>query len=180
MTQREGDRFQRTGLLAFVGLFSALCMLFGPLRRDDAAAAAPAAAPAAPAAPAAVGAGYRLGAGDAVRIRVLQDPEFTLEVRIGATGWVSHPALGEVQIGGMTVVAAEAAIAAGLRGRTMPGAPKVSVVVVDTVGGKPSALHHRDGHVAAHFGAGDPPLSANPSRIGKVVKGLKKIFKNPF
>jgi len=54
---------------------------------------------------------YRLGAGDVVRISVYQNPDLTLETRIGEAGTVSYPLLGTVRIGSLPVSAAEKVIA---------------------------------------------------------------------
>lgn len=160
-TQREQGRFQRAGLLASVGFFGLLCLLFGPITRDDSTPSMT---------PSTVGTGYLLGAGDAVRIQLHQQPELTLEARVGNTGWVSHPVLGEVQIGGMTVDAAEDAIAAALRGRAVPGVPRVSVLVVHPADGKTSASQPRDWQDARRIANKDSGLTAIPSRVQAVAE----------
>src|SRR5690349_5698086 len=52
-----------------------------------------------------------LGEGDAIRITVFQNPDLTTETRISEGGTISFPLIGEVAIGGLTPVAAEARIA---------------------------------------------------------------------
>ena len=135
-SQRSG--FHRVGALVLLGAFALLCTLFGfsasaqaPLPAAIGAAAAPAPAPAAE---------YRLGAGDAVRITVYQSPDLTLEARIGETGLVSYPLLGNVKIGGMTVNAAEKLIAEGLKNGNFVKAPQVSVLVTQVRGNQASVL----------------------------------------
>ena len=167
--RREQGRFQRAGLLAAVGLFSLVCMQFGPLSRGDVSEAA---------VPAVVGSGYLLGPGDAVQIRLHQQPELTIEVHIGATGWVSHPAFGAVEIGGMTVEVAEAVIAAGLRARAAPGMPSVSLLLINTAEGKTSALG-RKRHDAAHSPSKDQRVAAIPSRTEAAAE-LQSMDQGPI
>jgi len=58
---------------------------------------------------------YRLGPGDTVRIAVFQNPDLTLEARVGENGMITFPLIGPIKIGGLTVGAAEQAIAEALR-----------------------------------------------------------------
>jgi polysaccharide biosynthesis/export protein len=92
----------------------------------------------APAVPAATE--YRLGAGDVVRISVYQNPDLTLESRIGEAGNLSYPLLGTVRIGGMTVSQAEKLVADGLRNGNFVKQPQVSVLVLQVRGNQASVL----------------------------------------
>lgn len=83
---------------------------------------------------------YRLGAGDAVRISVYQNPDLTLEARISEAGLVSYPLLGNVKIGGMSVSAAESLIAEGLRSRNFVRTPQVTLLVTQVRGNQASVL----------------------------------------
>jgi polysaccharide export outer membrane protein len=83
---------------------------------------------------------YRLGAGDVVRITVYQNPDLTLETRIGEAGTISYPLLGSVRIGGGTVAMAEKAIADGLRSGNFVKQPQVSLVVTQVRGNQASVL----------------------------------------
>jgi polysaccharide export outer membrane protein len=83
---------------------------------------------------------YRLGPGDVVRITVYQNPDLTLETRIGEAGVVSYPLLGSVRLGGSTVGQAEKAIADGLRGGNFVRQPQVSILVVQVRGNQASVL----------------------------------------
>jgi polysaccharide biosynthesis/export protein len=58
---------------------------------------------------------YELGGGDSVKISVFLSPELTTEVRLSETGLVSLPMLGQVKLGGLTIPAAEALLAAKLK-----------------------------------------------------------------
>lgn len=158
MAHPERGRFQRAGLLAFVGLFSLLCMFFVPTLGDE---PDPSTLPAMP------DRSYRLVAGDAVRINVHHGVDLTLEARIGTTGWISHPALGNVKIGGMTVSAAEAQIAAGWTGPVILGIPTVTVLVIDAVGSKTSAAQRPSQSDELHLRAAVTGLATTRSREGR-------------
>lgn len=137
MTPQHGG-FHRAGALVMVGLFALLCTLFG---FDANAQMAPPPSPSAAAASAfAPAAEYRLGVGDAVRITVYQSPDLSLEARIGETGLVSYPLLGNLKIGGLTVNAAEKLIADGLKSGNFVKAPQVSVLVTQVRGNQASVL----------------------------------------
>jgi len=83
---------------------------------------------------------YRLGAGDALRINVYQNPDLTLETRITEAGVVSYPLLGPIRIGGQTVTAAEQLIADGLRNGNFVKQPQVTIVVLQVRGNQVSVL----------------------------------------
>lgn len=83
---------------------------------------------------------YQLGAGDVVRINVFQNPELTLEARLGEAGLISYPLLGTVRLGGLTVRQAEKAVADGLRTGNFVKQPQVSVLVVQVRGNQASVL----------------------------------------
>ncbi|MFM9915232.1 MAG: polysaccharide export protein EpsE [Rhizobacter sp.] len=83
---------------------------------------------------------YRLGAGDLVRITVYQNPDLTLEARIGDSGNTSFPLLGNVRIGGLAVSAAEKLIADGLRDGGFVKQPQVSILVLQVRGNQASVL----------------------------------------
>lgn len=73
---------------------------------------------------------YRLGPGDVVRITVFQNPDLTVEARITEGGSLSFPLLGNVNLGGRTVGAAEQLIADGLRNGNFVRQPQVTVTVL--------------------------------------------------
>ena len=43
---------------------------------------------------------YLLGAGDAIRVQVFQNPDLTLETRVSETGSITYPLIGAVQTAG--------------------------------------------------------------------------------
>ncbi|MQX37905.1 polysaccharide biosynthesis/export family protein [Roseospira navarrensis] len=60
------------------------------------------------AAPAAVAQeGYSLGPGDVIRVTVFGEPDLSGDFEVGANGGVSLPLIGEANLGGMTIPAAE-------------------------------------------------------------------------
>jgi polysaccharide export outer membrane protein len=73
---------------------------------------------------------YRLGAGDTVRIAVFQNPDLTLETRVGENGMITFPLIGPIKIGGLTLGAAEQAIAEALRSGGFIKQAQVSMMVV--------------------------------------------------
>jgi polysaccharide biosynthesis/export protein len=83
---------------------------------------------------------YRLGPGDVVRFSVYQNPDLSLETRIGESGVVSYPLLGSVRIGGMTVAQAEKVVADGLRTGNFVKQPQVSILVIQVRGNQASVL----------------------------------------
>jgi polysaccharide export outer membrane protein len=117
-------------LLASVTVFAV--MTHGPLVRAQVAAAGTGSAAAA--------AEYRLGAGDVVRISVYQNPDLSLDARIGEAGYTSFPLLGSVKIGGLVVSAAEKVIADGLRNGSFVKQPQVSILVMQVRGNQASVL----------------------------------------
>ena len=130
MTPQHGVP-HRVGLLILLAVFCLLWMLFG--------SAAEAQTPAVTSNNSAA-ADYRLGAGDAVRISVYQNPDLTLEARISEAGLVSYPLLGNIKIGGMSVSAAESLIAEGLKSRNFVRTPQVSLLVTQVRGNQASVL----------------------------------------
>ena len=83
---------------------------------------------------------YRLGPGDLVRISVYQNPDLSLDTRIGEAGVISYPLLGSVPIGGLTLGQAEKTLADGLRRGNFVKQPQVSMLVVQVRGNQASVL----------------------------------------
>ena len=103
-----------------------LLMAATPLVHAQTAAPKPAVARPAPAADVDQS---RIGAGDTIRISVYQSPDLSLETRVNEGGVISYPLLGRVQLGGLTINAAEAHIAAELKRRDFVKDPQVNIVV---------------------------------------------------
>ncbi len=70
-----------------------------------------------------------LEAGDLIQIRVFQTPELDLTTRIGPAGTITMPAAGPVGLAGLSLAAAERAIAARLRSSGYLLHPQVSILV---------------------------------------------------
>ncbi|WKB52145.1 polysaccharide export protein EpsE [Eleftheria terrae] len=83
---------------------------------------------------------YVIGAGDVIRVNVFQSPDLSIETRVSETGAVTYPLLGQVQIGGLTVVQAEKRIADGLRSGNYVKQPQVSILLVQVRGNQASVL----------------------------------------
>jgi polysaccharide export outer membrane protein len=83
-----------------------------------------------------------LGAGDIVKVTVFQSPELSLETRIPESGIVNYPLLGNVTLGGLTIIQAEKRIADGLLGGKFLRQPQVSILVTQLRGSQASVLGH--------------------------------------
>ncbi len=71
----------------------------------------------------------KLGAGDAVRVTVFQQPDLTTEARVTEKGTIPMPLLGEVKIAGMTQAEAAAKIAGDLKNGKYLKNPQVSIAL---------------------------------------------------
>jgi polysaccharide biosynthesis/export protein len=83
---------------------------------------------------------YRLGAGDVIRITVYQNPDLSLEARVGESGMISYPLLGSIRLGGLSVGDAEKRIADGLRNGNFVKQPQVSILLAEVRGNQVSVL----------------------------------------
>jgi len=77
-----------------------------------------------------VGAEYRLGPGDVVRITVYNNPDLTTEAQINQQGRITFPLIGEIQIGGIEKGQAEQIIARRLGDGGFVVKPQVNVLVL--------------------------------------------------
>ena len=63
---------------------------------------------------------YELGAGDQISISVYDEPDLSIEkVRIGPSGSISYPLLGEIQVAGLSPEEFENSLIKGLYHRTL-------------------------------------------------------------
>ena len=83
---------------------------------------------------------YEIGKGDNIRIVVFQNPDLTVETRVTENGTISYPLVGTVKVGGMTIPAAEQAIAKALSAGGFIQKPQVNIVVVQNRGNQVSIL----------------------------------------
>jgi polysaccharide export outer membrane protein len=73
---------------------------------------------------------YALGAGDSIRVSVFQNPDLTLESRVSETGFITYPLIGAVELGGLSLSAAEAKLAAALQSGGFLQKPQVTITLV--------------------------------------------------
>ncbi|WP_374692405.1 polysaccharide export protein EpsE [Accumulibacter sp.] len=83
---------------------------------------------------------YRLGAGDAIKISVFQNPDLTVETRVADSGIITYPLIGAVQLGGNTIPEAEKAIADKLREGGFVQKPQVNILLTQVRGNQVSVL----------------------------------------
>jgi polysaccharide export outer membrane protein len=118
---------------------------------DKAVAAANAASP-----------GYLLGAGDALRISVFQNPDLSLETRVAEDGTISFPLIGIVKVGGLSLNAAEKAIADKLKNGKFVKQPQVNIALTEVRGSQIGVL----GLVGK---PGRYPLEASSARLTDII-----------
>jgi len=73
---------------------------------------------------------YRLSASDKISIRVFNEENLNLETRLGNSGVISYPLLGELNIKGLTVAEVETLITNQLKGPYLLD-PKVTVTITE-------------------------------------------------
>ena len=105
---------------------------------------------------------YQLGAGDTIRIQVFQNPDLTVETRVTENGTASYPLVGSVRIGGMTIPAAEQAIAKALKDGGFIQAPQVNIALLVNRGNQVSVF-------GAVNRAGRFPLETFNTRVSEMI-----------
>ncbi len=83
---------------------------------------------------------YLLGAGDAIRVNVFQNPELMTEARVSENGVITYPLIGEITLGGKTIQAAEKAIAQALISGKFLQEPQVNIVLLQIRGNQIAVL----------------------------------------
>ena len=73
---------------------------------------------------------YRLGAGDLITISVYDEPDLSQEVRIGLSGDISYPLLGDVRVAGLSPKELEVKLVSGLKGPYLLD-PSVTVSILE-------------------------------------------------
>jgi polysaccharide biosynthesis/export protein len=114
------------------------------------------------AAPAAAQTAETIGEGDTVRVTVFQNPDLSVESRVGAEGSIPYPLLGQVKIGGLSTAAAGGRIADQLKRGGYLKNPQVTVAVIAMRSRQVSVL----GHVAR---PGRYALDESSSRLTDVL-----------
>ena len=105
---------------------------------------------------------YQIGAGDNIRITVFQNPDLTVETRVTENGTISYPLIGTVRIGGMTIPAAEQAVAKALRDGAFIQSPQVNIALLQNRGNQVSVL----GQVSR---SGRYPLETFNTRLSEMI-----------
>lgn len=83
---------------------------------------------------------YTLGAGDAIRVQVFQNPDLTIETRVSENGSVTYPLIGAVELGGLSIATAEQKIASALKEGGFVQQPQVNIVLLQVRGNQVSVL----------------------------------------
>lgn len=83
---------------------------------------------------------YPLGAGDALRIQVFQNPDLTIETRLSENGSISYPLIGAVSLGGLSIGAAEKKIATALEAGGFLKQPQVTILLTQIRGNQVAVL----------------------------------------
>src|SRR6476620_7358534 len=105
---------------------------------------------------------YQIGNGDNIRIQVFQNPDLTIETRVTENGTISYPLVGTVRVGGLTIPAAEQAIAKALSDGGFIQKPQVHIVLLANRGNQVSVL-------GAVNRAGRFPLETFNTRISEML-----------
>jgi polysaccharide export outer membrane protein len=85
---------------------------------------------------------YPLGPGDVVRIQVFQNPDLTTETRVSENGNITYPLIGNVDVGGLDIHAAEKKIAHALKKGGFIRQPQVNIVLLQMRGNQVSVFGH--------------------------------------
>ncbi|MBK7424487.1 MAG: polysaccharide export protein EpsE [Propionivibrio sp.] len=83
---------------------------------------------------------YPLGAGDAIRVQVFQNPDLTIETRVSENGSITYPLIGAVQLGGLSIAEAEKKIAQALKSGGFVQQPQVNIVLIQVRGNQVAVL----------------------------------------
>lgn len=83
---------------------------------------------------------YPLGAGDALRIQVFQNPDLTIETRVSENGSITYPLIGAVELGGLSIGAAEKKIAIALEKGGFIKQPQVTILLTQIRGNQVAVL----------------------------------------
>ncbi|MFM2449859.1 MAG: polysaccharide exporter [Pseudomonadota bacterium] len=83
---------------------------------------------------------YTLGAGDAIRIQVFQNPDLTIETRVSENGSISYPLIGSIELGGLSIERAEKKISTALQQGGFLQRPQVNIVLLQIRGNQVAVL----------------------------------------
>lgn len=105
---------------------------------------------------------YQLGAGDNIRIVVFQNPDLTVETRVTENGSISYPLVGVIRVGGLSIPAAERAIARALQEGNYIQQAQVNIALLQNRGNQVSVL-------GAVNRAGRFPLETFNTRLSEMI-----------
>lgn len=83
---------------------------------------------------------YQLGAGDVIKITVYESPDLSLETRVSERGYITYPLLGQVKLGGLTILQAEKTLGDALQKGNYLKNPQINVFVTQVKGNQVSVL----------------------------------------
>jgi polysaccharide export outer membrane protein len=83
---------------------------------------------------------YALGAGDAIRVLVFQNPDLSMETRLSENGVITYPLIGAVDLNGLSVAAAESKISNALQSGGFLQKPQVTITLVQVRNNQISVL----------------------------------------
>jgi polysaccharide export outer membrane protein len=83
---------------------------------------------------------YPLGTGDAIRVQVFQNPDLTIETRVSENGSITYPLIGTVELGGLSIAAAEQKIADALQQGGFIQKPQVNIMLTQIRGNQVAVL----------------------------------------
>ena len=83
---------------------------------------------------------YALGAGDAIRVQVFQNPDLSIETRLSENGVITYPLIGAVDLNGLSVSAAEMKLSKALKGGGFLQNPQISISLVQVRNNQVSVL----------------------------------------
>lgn len=86
------------------------------------------------------GGDYQIGMGDVLRVNVFQNADLSMDARVSESGFISYPLIGSVDLGGLTVGAAEKKLAKLFKDGGFVRQPQVTVTVKQVNGNLVSVL----------------------------------------
>jgi polysaccharide export outer membrane protein len=105
---------------------------------------------------------YALGAGDAIRILVFQNPDLTMETRLSENGFISYPLIGAIELGGLSLAAAETKLSSALQSGGFLQKPQITITLTQVRNNQVSVL----GQVAR---PGRFPLDTAGTRVSDML-----------
>ena len=83
---------------------------------------------------------YLLGPGDIIRVSVFKNPDMTADLRVSEVGAIGFPLIGSVQVGGLTLPAAERKISQMLKDGGFVVNPQVNILLTQALGNQVSVI----------------------------------------